>query len=108
MEVFEVAGSGAGNMGRVCVRLGTAGLEAHTESAHTESATMVQPGQDTTQPAALCFSSVVAELFQKLSFHSKRGEEKKKQVISPSMSRLAFSPVFCDSMDRNMLCPALG
>lgn len=105
MEVFEVAGSGAGNTGRVCVSLGTAGLEAHTGSATT-----VQPGQDTTQPAALCFSFVVAELFQKLSFHSKRGEGKKKQVISPSKSRLAFSPVsvFCDSVDRNMLCPALS
>lgn len=79
MEVFEVAGSGAGNTGRVCVRLGTAGLEAHTKSA-----TMVQLGQDTTQPAAVCFSFVVADLFQKLSFHSKRGEEKKKKE-NPSL-----------------------
>lgn len=105
MEVFEVAGSRAGNMGRVCVRLVTAGLEAHTESATT-----VQPGQDTTQPAAVCFSFVVAELFQKLSLHSKRGEEKKEQVISPSKSRPTLYPVsvFCDSVDRNTLCPAPG
>lgn len=75
MEVFEVTGSGAGNMGRACVRHGTAGLEALTKSATT-----VQPGQDTTQPAAVCFSFVVAELFQKPSFHStKEGGKKKKK-----------------------------
>jgi len=112
MDVLEGAGSGAGNMGRVCVRLGTAGLEAHTKSATT-----VRPGQDTTQPAAVCFSFVVAELFQKLSFHSKRRGKKKyqTQVFSPSKSRPASSTVgnytvsvFGDSVDRNTQRPALG
>lgn len=78
MEVFEDAGSGAGNIGRVCVRIGTAGLEAHSHPA-----TAVQPGQDTTQPAAVCFSFVVAELFQKLSFHSKKGRKKRKPHLQP-------------------------
>lgn len=87
MEVFEVTGSGAGNMGRVCVRHGTAGLEALTKSATTG-----QPGQDTTQPAAVCFSFVVAELFQKPSFHStKEGgkkKEKPKASAHPSLDQL--------------------
>lgn len=61
-------------MGRVCVRLGTAGLDARTKSATT-----VQPGQDTTQPAAVCFSFVVAELFQKLKLSFQKGENKKKK-----------------------------
>lgn len=73
MEVLEDVGSGAGNTGRLCASTGTAGLEAHTTSA-----TAVRPGQDAAQPAAVCSSFVVAELFQKLSFHSKKGKKKKK------------------------------
>lgn len=74
MEVFEVIGSGAGNMGRVCVRRGAAGLEAHTQNQLQRcNQARTPPSQ---QPYAVCFSFVVAELFQKLSFHSRRGEEK--------------------------------
>lgn len=77
MEVLEDVGSGAGNTGRLCASTGTAGLEAHTTSA-----TAVRPGQDAAQPAAVCSSFVVAELFQKLSFHSKKGKKKKNKPTS--------------------------
>lgn len=70
-------------MGRVCVRLGTAGLDARTKSATT-----AQAGQDTTQPAAVCFSFVVAELFQKLKLSFQKGERKKKLQKKNNNARL--------------------
>lgn len=58
-----------------------------------KSSTTVQPGQDTTQPAAECFSFVVTELFQKPSFHCKRAKKKKptkpiKSSAHPSLDWL--------------------
>lgn len=105
MQVFEVAGSRAGNMGRVCVRLGTAGLDAHTKIVY-DGATGPRHHPASSRMLFLCGYRAVPKAKLSLQKSKKKKTNKTNQVFSPSKSRLAFSAVgnrvvsaFSDSVD---------